>query len=94
MATHSIITCKIPWTEDPGGLQSPASPKSRMQLSMHAACTHGPWEWSARFLSIRHPQRERLRLEKGGTEFPRQVMKFYKTSAPTRPQTPEVKYKW
>ena len=29
MATHSsILTCKIPWTEEPGGLQSLGSHKS------------------------------------------------------------------
>ena len=29
MATHSsILTCKIPWTEEPGGLQSMGSHKS------------------------------------------------------------------
>ena len=34
MATHSgIPTWKIPWTEEPGGLQSMGLQKSRMQLS-------------------------------------------------------------
>ena len=29
MATHSsVLTCKIPWTEEPGGLQSMGSHKS------------------------------------------------------------------
>ena len=30
MATHSImLACRIPWTEEPGGLQSAGSPKVR-----------------------------------------------------------------
>ena len=34
MATHSGIPAwKIPWTEEPGGLQSMGLQKSRMQLS-------------------------------------------------------------
>ena len=34
MATHfRIIAWRIPWTEEPGGLQSIGSQKSRMQLS-------------------------------------------------------------
>ena len=34
MATHSIILAwKIPWTEEPGQLQSMGSQKSRMRLS-------------------------------------------------------------
>ena len=34
MATHSsILVWKIPWTEEPAGLQSMGSQKSRMQLS-------------------------------------------------------------
>ena len=40
MATHSsILTWRIPWTEEPGGLQSIGSQKSRTEqkrLSMHA----------------------------------------------------------
>ena len=36
MATHSsILACKIPWTEEPGGLQSMGWQKSQMQLSTH-----------------------------------------------------------
>ena len=39
MATHStILAWKIPWTEEPGGLQSMGS-QSWSQLSMH---THAP----------------------------------------------------
>ena len=40
MATHSsILACRIPWTEEPGGLHSTGSPKSRTHLSMkHAQC--------------------------------------------------------
>ena len=34
MATHSsILAWKIPWTEEPGGLQSMGSKKSQTQLS-------------------------------------------------------------
>ena len=34
MATHSsILAWEIPWTEEPGGLQSMGSQKSRTQLS-------------------------------------------------------------
>ena len=34
MATHSsILAWEIPWTEEPGGLQSMKSQKSRIQLS-------------------------------------------------------------
>ena len=34
MATHSsIIAWRIPWTEEPGGLQSMGSQKSQTQLS-------------------------------------------------------------
>ena len=38
MSTHSIIlTCRIPWTEEPVGLQSMGSQKVRLkQLSTHA----------------------------------------------------------
>ena len=35
-ATHSsILAWKIPWTEEPGGLQSLGSQKSQTQLSTH-----------------------------------------------------------
>ena len=38
MATHSnILARKIPWTEEPGGLQSMVS-QSQMQLSAHPHC--------------------------------------------------------
>ena len=50
MATHSsILAWRIPWTEEPGGLQSLRSRKSRTQLewpSMHTFCDLGkliPW---------------------------------------------------
>ena len=40
MATHSsILTCRIPWTQEPGGLQSAGLQESQTQLkqpSMHA----------------------------------------------------------
>jgi len=36
MATHSsILAWRIPWTEEPGGLQSMGSQKSWTQLSTH-----------------------------------------------------------
>ena len=36
MATHSsILAWKIPWTEEPGGLQFMGSRKSQARLSMH-----------------------------------------------------------
>ena len=38
MATHSsILAWKIPWTEEPGGLQSMGVSKSWTQLSTHTA---------------------------------------------------------
>ena len=34
MATHSsVLAWEMPWTEEPGGLQSTGSPKSQTQLS-------------------------------------------------------------
>ena len=39
MATHSsILAWRIPWTEEPGELQSMGSQKSWTQLSMHTVC--------------------------------------------------------
>ena len=36
MATHSsILAWEIPWTEEPGGLQSVGSQKSRTRLNAH-----------------------------------------------------------
>ena len=36
MATHSsVLAWRIPWTEEPGGLQSTGSQKSRTRLRMH-----------------------------------------------------------
>ena len=36
MATHSsILAWKIPWTEEPGGLQTPGSQKSQTRLSTY-----------------------------------------------------------
>ena len=38
MATHSnILAWKIPWTEDPGGLQSMGVTKSWTRLSTHTS---------------------------------------------------------
>ena len=40
MATHSsILARKIPWTEEPGGLQSVGSPRVRHDYN-NRACTH------------------------------------------------------
>ena len=40
MATHSsILAWKIPWTEEPGGLQSMGSQKSQTRLSAHTCKT-------------------------------------------------------
>ena len=40
MATHSsILAWRIPWTEEPSGLQSTGVTKSRTQLS-NLACMH------------------------------------------------------
>ena len=39
MATHSsILVWRIPWTEDPGGLQSMGSQRVGYELSMHTRC--------------------------------------------------------
>ena len=35
MVTHSSIPMEIPWTEEPGGLQSMRSQKSQTQLSLN-----------------------------------------------------------
>ena len=43
MATHSsILAWEIPRTEEPGGLQSMGSQKSRVQLSNYTAITTNP----------------------------------------------------
>ena len=44
MATHSsILAWKIPWTEEPGGLQSMGSQKSQTRLSTWTTTTNeGP----------------------------------------------------
>ena len=42
MATHSsILAWRVPWTEEPGGLQSTESQRVRCDL----ACTHSPLLW-------------------------------------------------
>ena len=46
MATHSsILTWRIPWTEEPGGLQSirSQSPAQLKRLSMRALCNGTLW---------------------------------------------------
>ena len=41
MATHSsILAWKIPWTEDPGGLQSRGSQRFRINWAIERTCTH------------------------------------------------------
>ena len=50
MATHpSILTWKVPWTEEPGGLPSPwgLSQSQTQQVSTHArlCATHGARLW-------------------------------------------------
>ena len=41
MATHSsILPWKIPWTEEPGGLQSMGLQESDMTEAAEQACTH------------------------------------------------------
>ena len=41
MATHSsILVWEIPWTEEPGGLQSMGSQRVRHDLVTEHACTH------------------------------------------------------
>ena len=43
MATHSsILAWEIPWTEEPGGLQSMGVAKSWTQLSTHTCLPAGP----------------------------------------------------
>ena len=49
MATHSnIFAGKIPWTEEPGGLQSMGSQKS----DTNAATEHAPEEFSTDHLKF------------------------------------------
>ena len=37
MATHSsVLAWKIPWTEEPGGLQTKGATKSQTRLNTHA----------------------------------------------------------
>ena len=39
MATHSsILAWRIPWTEEPGGLQSRGVAKSQTRLKRHSVC--------------------------------------------------------
>ena len=53
MATHSsILAWRIPWTEEPGGLQSIGSQRvrhDRFSISVHlviGSYCHKPWEYS------------------------------------------------
>ena len=44
MATQSsILAWKIPWTEEPGGLQSMGSQRVEQDLAAEQACTHVSW---------------------------------------------------
>ena len=44
MATHSsILAWEIPWTEEPGGLQSMGSQKNWARLSIHVFALHAHW---------------------------------------------------
>ena len=46
MATHSsIVACKIPWTEEPGGLQSMGSQRVEHDCS---SCAKTLYPWHAR----------------------------------------------
>ena len=48
MATHSsILAWHIPWTEEPGGLQSTGTAKSRTQLSDINILSLGTVNWKA-----------------------------------------------
>jgi len=41
MTTHSnILAWEIPWTEEPGGLQSMGSQRIVLHLATELACTH------------------------------------------------------
>ena len=41
MATHSnILAWEIPWTEEPGGLQSVGARRVGQDISTEHACTH------------------------------------------------------
>ena len=53
MATHSIISAwRMPWTEEPGGLQSIGSNRVRLkQLGMHG-CTPDSKIFSSLFLTL------------------------------------------
>ena len=66
MATHSsVLAWRIPWTKEPGGLQSIASYKSwtrLKRLSMHACMpAHGKQKYKRGFLRV---LKERLCLFK------------------------------
>ena len=52
MATHSsILVWDIPWTEEPGRLQSTGSQKSQTQLCVHVLDQNVPvWHWDCQFL--------------------------------------------
>ena len=49
MATHSsILAWQIPWTEEPGRLQSMGSQRVRQDLATEQACTHISWRDSGK----------------------------------------------
>ena len=50
MATHpSILAWEIPWTEEPGELQSMGSQRIGNDLATERACTHQVISWNLRF---------------------------------------------
>ena len=72
MATYSsILAWEIPWTEEPGGLQSVGSQKSRRD----GACSHTPreqrqeemltWGWVGGRVDILEKVKSKLRPEHG-----------------------------
>ena len=65
MATHSsILAWKIPWTEEPGGLQFMGS-QSQTQLSTHALCNIFPSKIAAFQLGLKNVYEAFKRLARG-----------------------------
>ena len=65
MATHSsILTWKVPWTEEPGWLQSRGHKKSdtTKQLSTHATIFHGDFLKILRYLHIIQPPLKEIQV--------------------------------
>ena len=72
MATHSnILARKIPWTEEPGGLQSMGS-QSQTRLSRRARCPQArrpQISWTRRWLLLTSPLTPQKTVHKGSTPF-------------------------